>query len=44
MAMPHCPVCKDELKGNGSIVSPYRCSCGKWQFDFEAGEYIIIEA
>lgn len=28
--MPHCPKCKEQLKGNNSFISPYECSCGTW--------------
>ncbi len=27
---PHCPLCKERLSGNNSIVMPYKCSCGTW--------------
>lgn len=29
--VPHCPVCGEELMGNNSIASPYRCKCGIWK-------------
>lgn len=43
--MPHCPVCKAELSGNNSSISPWRCKCGEWQaitYPFH-GEYEIIK-
>ena len=43
--MPHCPVCKSMLGGNGSVILPYYCECGEWKpkdvYDFK-GEYEII--
>ncbi|QGH73348.1 MAG: zinc-ribbon protein [Siphoviridae sp. cttb18] len=38
MLMPHCPVCKEQLSGNNSMVSPYRCSCGEWESDWFNGK------
>lgn len=32
VVMPHCPVCHEQLSGNGSGVLPYKCSCGEWEF------------
>lgn len=37
--MPHCEKCKNILRGNGSILNPYNCQCGKWRYDSETGEY-----
>ena len=34
MLMPHCPICKEQLKGNNSGISPWECSCGIWESDF----------
>lgn len=31
---PHCPVCKQQLSGNNSIMFPYKCECGTWDSDF----------
>ena len=28
--MPHCPNCKEQLRGNNSIAMPWNCSCGEW--------------
>ena len=30
-SVPHCGDCEEELRGNGSIVMPYNCSCGEWE-------------
>lgn len=40
-----CPKCKEALEGSGSIISSYRCKCGRWEaviYPFE-GEYEIIK-
>lgn len=29
--MPHCPRCKEQLRGNNSMISPWECSCGVWK-------------
>lgn len=34
MLMPHCSHCKEMLRGNGSIISPYECKCGVWEYDY----------
>lgn len=26
-----CSVCKEALSGNGSLWTPYKCSCGIWE-------------
>lgn len=39
---PCCPKCKEELQGNNSIVQPYQCSCGIWQYDWYKQEFYII--
>ena len=31
--VPHCGDCEEELKGEGSIMIPYSCSCGKWEYE-----------
>ena len=37
--MPHCSICKEPLKGDGSISFPYSCSCGEWKADYTGGEF-----
>ena len=27
---PHCPVCKEKLRGDNSMINPWRCLCGIW--------------
>ena len=39
VSQPFCSICKDRITGNGSMVLPYKCSCGKWRLDIETGEY-----
>lgn len=37
--VPYCKDCKKEINGNGSILSPYTCDCGKWEFNEEKNDY-----
>ncbi len=32
---PHCTECGEHLIGNNSMISPYRCSCGVWEYDMK---------
>ncbi len=41
---PHCSECKERLSGNGSIVTPYKCRCGIWQYDWLSQEYWVLTA
>jgi len=41
--MPHCPFCKEQLKGNGSDFSPYTCGCGEWKGDWQNPGYYKIK-
>ncbi|HEC66396.1 MAG TPA: hypothetical protein ENI23_14005 [bacterium] len=34
VAMPHCNVCEEQLRGNGSLMRPHNCSCGEWKTDW----------
>ena len=43
MSMPHCPVCKEMLRGNNSHISPYTCSCGTWESDWMNPLYFKIK-
>ena len=36
-----CPNCKDILSEDGNFYDPYKCSCGKWQYDFRIKGYKI---
>lgn len=42
VSVPHCPVCKEELGGNGSLILPYKCSCGTWYSNWtDPGNYEV---
>lgn len=41
MAVEHCPRCGGQMRGNGSMVLPYRCDCGEWQYDYSLSAYTI---
>lgn len=41
VAMPHCPRCGEQLRGNGSMVLPYRCDCGTWDYSYSLSSYEI---
>jgi hypothetical protein len=41
--IPHCGKCKAQLTGNGSIISPYECSCGVWEYSWSAEEHVLIK-
>ena len=35
-----CNKCKEFLTGNGSVILPYQCKCGKWEYDREFEWYV----
>lgn len=37
--VPHCNVCGEQLRGNGSDVLPYRCGCGVWEYRWNVGSF-----
>ena len=37
--MPHCTKCKEQLQGNGSMITPYECKCGEWEYSFKIKDY-----
>jgi len=39
--VPFCHTCQKEIRGNGSIITPYICKCGFWEFDEEKNDYIL---
>jgi hypothetical protein len=41
--MPHCHICKEQLTGNNSIVSPWKCSCGTWKYNIVTFEYDVAK-
>lgn len=43
VAAPHCPVCGEQLSGNNSRFSPYKCKCGEWENDWMTPGYYTIK-
>jgi hypothetical protein len=41
--VPYCPKCKELLSGNNSVVSPYICKCGRWQWRSLDDGYDIVK-
>jgi tRNA(Ile2) C34 agmatinyltransferase TiaS len=41
--IPHCSVCGERLKGEGSECSPYKCECGTWNYDWLRNEYWVLK-
>lgn len=37
--MSVCGCCGEDLKGNDTFISPFYCSCGVWDYDFDARCY-----
>lgn len=35
-----CTVCQSFLLGNGSMVLPWRCACGEYEFDWAKVGYV----
>jgi hypothetical protein len=31
--VPFCDKCNQEIKGNGSLATPYCCDCGLWEWN-----------
>jgi hypothetical protein len=40
--VPWCKECDCEIHGNGSIVSPYHCMCGEYEYNLETNSYEAI--
>ena len=38
-----CPLCKSEIWGNGSIISPYTCLCGEWIHGSNVEDWELIK-
>lgn len=38
-----CPKCEDWVWGDGSSILPYRCGCGKYDYDFNEDKYILTK-
>ena len=41
--VPYCEICNSEIKGNGSVISPYECQCGKYEWNEEKRDYILTK-
>ena len=41
--MAHCSICGEILRGNNSGFSPFKCSCGTWNYDMVKNEYYILK-
>ena len=39
--VPHCGDCEEALRGNGSVLLPYECSCGTWRYDVVEKEFVL---
>ena len=39
--VPWCEKCNSEIYGNGSMMIPYHCKCGEWQYDRSKSDYIL---
>ncbi|MCF7836008.1 MAG: hypothetical protein K9M15_02710 [Candidatus Marinimicrobia bacterium] len=39
----HCPKCKQILTGNGSMMLPYQCECGIWDYDTGICDYRLLK-
>ena len=37
----HCHKCQEQLRGDGSMGLPWRCSCGVWKWDWKKEEYYV---
>uniref|UniRef100_A0A6H2A4T9 Uncharacterized protein n=2 Tax=viral metagenome TaxID=1070528 RepID=A0A6H2A4T9_9ZZZZ len=37
--VPYCDKCNSEIWGNGSIVTPYECKCGKYEYISDIKEH-----
>lgn len=40
---PYCTVCNEFLWGNGSEVSPYKCSCGVYESNWVDMERRLVK-
>lgn len=41
VSLPHCPKCGEQLKGNNSLMMPYKCKCGIWKYNLEEQKFEI---
>jgi hypothetical protein len=40
-SVPWCEKGNHEIRGNGSMVTPYWCDCGLWEYDHDANDYLL---
>ena len=38
-----CKICDTEIRGNGSMLSPYYCKCGKYDCKYGERIYKIVK-
>lgn len=38
-----CSHCNEIIFGNGSVILPYQCKCGEWEWDSEEKDYKLKE-
>ncbi len=41
VTIPFCSVCESEILGNGSMITPYKCKCGVWEYDTQTMKYEV---
>ena len=39
--VPFCEKCQSEIQGNGSVLLPYHCKCGKYKYDNLKKDFIL---
>lgn len=37
-----CTICQEFLDGNGSLVHPYECNCGRYEYDWKEQAYKVV--
>lgn len=39
--VPYCKKCDKEIRGDGSLINPYWCDCGPWEYDTKKNDYVL---
>ena len=39
--VPYCDDCDNRIIGNGSLILPYKCKCGIWEYDEAQHDYVL---
>ena len=39
--VPYCDDCDNRIIGNGSMILPYQCECGIWEYDEAQHDYVL---